>query len=57
MSVFEPLVPWVGKFSGCCRGSWTSGGGGGGGGLVSVLTWLALVLLGVGYVICGTTGW
>jgi hypothetical protein len=52
-SVFEPLVivsmvPWVRKFLGCCGGSWTCGGGGGGGGLVSVLTWLALVLLGVG---------
>jgi hypothetical protein len=60
--VFEPpvivsMVPWVGKFSSCCRGSWTCGEGGGGGGLVLVLTWLPLVLLGVGYVICGTTGW
>jgi hypothetical protein len=60
--VFEPsvivsMVPWVGKFSGCCRGSWTCGGGGGGSGLVSVLTWLALVLLGVGHMICCTAGW
>jgi hypothetical protein len=52
------MVPWVRKFLGCCGGSWTCGrgGGGGGGGLVSVLTWLALVLLGVGYVICGSMG-
>jgi hypothetical protein len=50
------MVPWVEKFSGCCRGSWTCGKAGGRGGLVSVLTWLALVFLGVRYVICGTTG-
>jgi hypothetical protein len=60
--VFEPpviviMVPWVGKFLGCCGGSWTCGRGGGGGVLVSVLTWLALALLGVGYVICCTVGW
>jgi hypothetical protein len=56
--VFEPpvimsIVLWVGKFSNCCRGSWTCGRGGGGGGLVSVLSWFLLVLPGVGYVICG----
>jgi hypothetical protein len=33
------------------------GGGGGSGGFGSALTWLALVLLGVGYVICGRAGW
>jgi hypothetical protein len=50
MSVFEPpvivsMVPWVGKLTGCC-----------GGGLGSVLAWLALMLFGAGYVICGTGG-
>jgi hypothetical protein len=51
------MVPWVGKFLGCCGGSWTCGGGGGEGGLVLVLTWLTFVLLGVGCVICGIAGW
>jgi hypothetical protein len=50
MSVFETpvmvsMVPWVGKFSGCCRG-----------GFCSALTWFALVLFGVVYVICGWAG-
>jgi hypothetical protein len=54
--VFEPLVivsmvPWVGKFSGYCGGSCTGGRGESGGVLVSVFTRLALVLLGVAYVI------
>jgi hypothetical protein len=40
--VLEPLVivrivPWVGKVSGCCGGSWICGRGGGGG-LTLVLT-------------------
>jgi hypothetical protein len=29
----------------------------GSGGFGSALSWLALVLLGVGYVICGSAGW
>jgi hypothetical protein len=61
-SVFEPpmiasMVPWLGKFSGCCGGSCTYCGGGGSGGFCSALTWLALVPLGVGYVICGRAEW
>jgi hypothetical protein len=51
--VFEPpvivsMVSWVGKFSGCYGCSCACCGGGGGGGFCSALTWLALVLLGVG---------
>jgi hypothetical protein len=60
--VFEPpvivsMVLWVGKISVCCRGSCACCGGGGSGGFYSSLTWLALELLGVGYVICGRAGW
>jgi hypothetical protein len=60
-SMFEPLVivsmvPWVGKFSICCGSSWACCSGGGSSGFGSTLTWLALVLLGVGYVICGRAG-
>jgi hypothetical protein len=50
------MVLWVGKFSGCCGGSCGSCGVGGSGGFCSSLTWLALVLLGVGYAICGSGG-
>jgi hypothetical protein len=42
-----------GKISSCCEGSWACCGSGGGGGFISFFTWLLLVLLGVGYVICG----
>jgi hypothetical protein len=60
--VLEPLVivsmvPWVGKFSGCCGGPCACCGGGGSGGFCSVLTWLELVPLGTGYVICGRAVW
>jgi hypothetical protein len=43
----------VGKVSSCCEGSWACCGSGGGGGFGSFLIWLLLVLLDVGYVICG----
>jgi hypothetical protein len=52
--VIVRIVPWVGKVSDCCGGSWICGRGGGGG-LASVLTG-GLTLFGIGYVICGTTG-
>jgi hypothetical protein len=51
------IVLWVGKFLGCCEGSCACCGGGGSGGFCSTLTWLALVPLGAGYVICGIAGW
>jgi hypothetical protein len=35
--VIVRIVPWVGKVSSYCGGSWTCGSGGGGG-LASVLT-------------------
>jgi hypothetical protein len=50
------MVPWVGKFSSCCGGFCACCGGGGSGEFFSALTWLALVLLGVGYVICCRVG-
>jgi hypothetical protein len=54
--VIVRIVPWVGKVSDCCAGSWICAGGGGGE-LASVLILvLALALFGVGYVICGTVG-
>jgi hypothetical protein len=52
--VIVRIVLWVGKVSGCYRGSWICGRGGGRG-LTSVLTW-GLVLFGIGYVICVTAG-
>jgi hypothetical protein len=55
-SVLEPpvivrIVTWVGKISDCCGGSQFCGGGGL---ALSLFCWL--VLFGVGYVICGTSG-
>jgi hypothetical protein len=35
--VIVRIMPWVGKVSSCCGGSWICGGGGGKG-LASVLT-------------------
>jgi hypothetical protein len=52
--VIVRIVPWVGKVSVCCGGSWICGGVRGGR-LASVLTW-GLMLFGTGYVICGTIG-
>jgi hypothetical protein len=37
------MVPWVGKFLGCCEGSCACCGGGGSGGFCLALTWFALV--------------
>jgi hypothetical protein len=51
------MVSWVEKFSGCCGGSCACCEGGGSDGFCSAFTWFALVLLGVGYVICGRAGW
>jgi hypothetical protein len=39
------IVPWVGKASFYCWGSWSCGGGGGGG-LFSILTWGLLFCFG-----------
>jgi hypothetical protein len=50
--VIVRIVPWVGKASACCRGSWICGGGWGSE-LASVLTW-GLMLFGLRYVIYGT---
>jgi hypothetical protein len=46
----------VGKVSSYCKGSYACCGSGGGGGFGSFLTWLVLVFLGVGYVICSAAG-
>jgi hypothetical protein len=60
--VFEPpvivsMVPWVGKILVCCRDSYACYRGGGGGGFGSALSWLVLLLLDMGYVICGRAEW